>query len=329
MASADTAVMTLEKHASRAHLVRFSVRVGGGAEPAGFQLSAGSRQSGTRGQAGTVGGDGAIGHQWHVYEADLQDGLERCRRIFVGRALRFETLEVRTTRSKLSAKELRPFVMAALSEVFGDPLPDDATSKGLLEAHELELQAEKVVRQERKARVEKLARKREKKARAARRPKTAVTDIPSFLTGLSARISDPGRIQKATKMLKKTGFELYNDVAEDHVIGVVKSQTDRNLVYACRLGSDGEYCCCTQNLNMCGGLRGKACKHMIVLLIGLVQAGDLDPVLVDGWLDEHIGRKPKLDRDRMGDIFLKYKGAEAGDVDWRPTETVPEDFYAY
>jgi hypothetical protein len=30
----------------------------------------------------------------------------------------------------------------------------------------------------------------------------------------------------------------------------------------------------------------------------------------------------------MGEIFIKYKGAEAGEVDWRPTETMPEDYYA-
>ena len=30
----------------------------------------------------------------------------------------------------------------------------------------------------------------------------------------------------------------------------------------------------------------------------------------------------------MAATFLKYKGAEAGEIDWRPTESVPEDFYA-
>jgi hypothetical protein len=30
----------------------------------------------------------------------------------------------------------------------------------------------------------------------------------------------------------------------------------------------------------------------------------------------------------MGEIFIRRKGAEAGEVDWRPTETVPEDYYA-
>jgi hypothetical protein len=26
--------------------------------------------------------------------------------------------------------------------------------------------------------------------------------------------------------------------------------------------------------------------------------------------------------------IVRYKGAEAGEMDWRPTETIPEDFYA-
>jgi hypothetical protein len=37
-----------------------------------------------------------------------------------------------------------------------------------------------------------------------------------------------------------------------------------------------------------------------------------------------------LDRDVMSTTFLRYKGykgAEAGGVDWRPAETIPEDYY--
>jgi len=36
-----------------------------------------------------------------------------------------------------------------------------------------------------------------------------------------------------------------------------------------------------------------------------------------------------LDKEAMSAILLRYKGAEAGEIDWRPTETLPEDFYAY
>ena len=46
------------------------------------------------------------------------------------------------------------------------------------------------------------------------------------------------------------------------------------------------------------------------------------------WADASKAHSPILDKDAMSETFLKYKGAEAGDIDWRPTETVPEDFYA-
>ena len=31
----------------------------------------------------------------------------------------------------------------------------------------------------------------------------------------------------------------------------------------------------------------------------------------------------------LKDVFLRYKAAEAGEIDWRPTETIPEDFYTF
>ena len=70
----------------------------------------------------------------------------------------------------------------------------------------------------------------------------------------------------------------------DHLVGVVKSQSDPDLVYSCRLNKDGDYACCTQNLNVCGGLRGALCKHLLVLIIGLTKGGELDPTLVKQWI---------------------------------------------
>ena len=46
------------------------------------------------------------------------------------------------------------------------------------------------------------------------------------------------------------------------------------------------------------------------------------------WAAASKAHKPVLDKDATSETFLKYKGAEAGEIDWRPTETVPEDFYA-
>ena len=52
-------------------------------------------------------------------------------------------------------------------------------------------------------------------------------------------------------------------------MGVVKSQSSKDLVYSCRLAADGAFGCCTQNLRPCGGLRGALCKHLLVLIVGL------------------------------------------------------------
>ena len=153
------------------------------------------------------------------------------------------------------------------------------------------------------------------------------TDFAGFLNRLKL-VADGSKLDKAMDMLKADRFRLFAKVEDDHVVGVVKSQSDGSLVYSCRLDADGTYACCTQNLNICGGLRGSPCKHLLVLIVGLAQAGELDPGTAHDWVHSSRGRKPALDKDVMTETFLRYKGAEAGEVDWRPTETIPEDFYA-
>jgi hypothetical protein len=152
-------------------------------------------------------------------------------------------------------------------------------------------------------------------------------DFPDFLMKLE-KATDSAKLDKATSMLKAEKFRLYAKVQGDHLVGVVKSQTNPDLVYSCRLGSDGNYACCTQNLNICGGLRGSPCKHLLVLIVGLAKAGELDTATAAQWTQASRGKKAELDKDAMTQTFLAYKGAEAGTVDWRPTETIPEDFYA-
>jgi uncharacterized protein YjbI with pentapeptide repeats len=156
----------------------------------------------------------------------------------------------------------------------------------------------------------------------------AAIDVATFMKRL-ARGTDPDRLANALSMLKADRFQLFSDVADGRVAGVVKSQTDAELVYACALDQRGGFSCCTQNLNTCGGLRGKLCKHLLVLIVGLTQAGVLDPTRVDGWVKNSARGRPELDREAMSDIFLRYKGAESGQIDWRPIETLPEDYHAY
>ncbi len=168
------------------------------------------------------------------------------------------------------------------------------------------------------------------KATATAAPKStlpAPTDFAGFMERLK-KVTDSAKLDKATAMLRAERFQLYAKVTPDHLVGIVKSQTNPDLVYSCRLGSDGKYACCTQNLNICGGLRGSPCKHLLVLLVGLTNAGQLDAGTAHEWTQATRGVQPALDKDVMAATFLQYKGAEAGEVDWRPTETVPEDFYA-
>lgn len=149
------------------------------------------------------------------------------------------------------------------------------------------------------------------------------------LVKLLTDVIDASRMQKAASMLKANRFQLFSDVSDAEFVGVVKSQTDHSLFYACRLGADGSYSCCTQNLNVCGGLRGALCKHLMVMIVGLAKAKKLDVTKATAWVQASKSKKPALDKDKMGETFVRYKGAEAGTVDWRPTETIPEDFYAF
>jgi hypothetical protein len=165
-------------------------------------------------------------------------------------------------------------------------------------------------------------------ALTARRKREGPVDLKTFMTRLEKTIEKP-RMAKALSMLKSERFQLFVEAGDTRLAGIVKSQSDPDLVYSCALGLDGHFGCCTQNLNVCGGLRGSLCKHLLVLVIGIAQAGQIDADSLDEWVQKSALHKPALDRDAMSAILLRYKGAEAGEIDWRPTETVPEDFYAY
>jgi hypothetical protein len=153
--------------------------------------------------------------------------------------------------------------------------------------------------------------------------------LGTLFTELDDAIGD-GRMDKVRKMLRADRFQLFSEVSDDKVTAVIKSQTDHSLFYACSLDKGGRYMCCTQNLHRCGGLtRDKPCKHLLVMLVGLAQGQQLDPGVALQWARSARGKGPALDKDAMSATFIRYKGAEAGEVDWRPTETIPEDYYAF
>lgn len=146
-------------------------------------------------------------------------------------------------------------------------------------------------------------------------------------------VTDKAKLAKGLAMLRAERFQLFADVQPDFVCGVVRAQSTDTRIYSCRLAKDGRYFCCTQNLIMCVGSRRSVCKHLLVLVVGLVRTGQLPAATARDWLRRSRrmsltadGGKPN--REEATETFFKYKGYEAGEIDWRPTETIPEDFYA-
>lgn len=140
---------------------------------------------------------------------------------------------------------------------------------------------------------------------------------------------DKPRVDKAIAMLKAESFQLFSNVNEERLEGIVRSQSSMDRVYSCQLNSEGHFFCTSQNLRPCGGLRGALCKHILVLVIGLTKADLIKPHATYLWaMRSKVWMKPDFDKDAATEMFIRYKGAEAGEVDWRPTETMPEDYYS-
>ena len=112
-------------------------------------------------------------------------------------------------------------------------------------------------------------------------------------------------------------------------MGVVRSQTGSSTVYASWLTPEGKYGCATLELDECMGLQGTACKHLLVLIVGLTRSAEMDAEVACAWLKAARGKRSKRDMDLVANTFIQYKGAEMGEIDWRPTETIPEDYYAF
>ena len=75
------------------------------------------------------------------------------------------------------------------------------------------------------------------------------------------------------------------------------------------------------------GLQGSVCKHLLVLLLGLTRSGQLENAQALSWIQAASSKRPKANDELSTEAILQYRGAVAGEIDWRPTETVPEDFY--
>ncbi|MBL8244156.1 MAG: hypothetical protein JNL89_08200 [Rhodanobacteraceae bacterium] len=171
-------------------------------------------------------------------------------------------------------------------------------------------------------------------AGSAAQPVPAASPLAELFVALPS-VTDAGRIKRALDMLKRERMQLYADVGEQHVAGIVRSQTGFADYYSTRISADGRFSCCDSGLGWCMGMGGGVCKHLLVLLMGLVQSQQMPPATARAWLAAAAQPKSRKAtggdsmRDLLSDTILRYKSATAGELDWRPMETVPEDYYAF
>jgi hypothetical protein len=152
-------------------------------------------------------------------------------------------------------------------------------------------------------------------------------DFAGFISQLYGNV-DEGKLGRALDMLRKDRFKLYANIDEEKLVGVVRSQSGSGSVYASWLTHDGKYGCSQPDLSDCMGLQGSTCKHLMVLVCGLARTGQIPMTKALEWVRAAHKSGPKANHELCAETLLQYKGAEAGEVDWRPTETIPEDFYA-
>jgi hypothetical protein len=160
--------------------------------------------------------------------------------------------------------------------------------------------------------------------------RAAAHDINGLMTRLHS-IIDGKRMKRTLDMLQQERHQLFYEIEPTMVRGIVRSQKRDDIVYSCVLTEDGTYSCATPDVTKCLGLANEPCKHLLVLIIGLARAGVLDVAMADRWLLAAKTKNPRWNKtvqNYVSDSLLKYRGVQAGEIDWRPTETIPEDFYA-
>lgn len=138
---------------------------------------------------------------------------------------------------------------------------------------------------------------------------------------------DSNRLKKATTMLKANPLQLFVELQENSVQGILKSETDESLTYLCYINNTGTYGCFTQNMNVCGGQTESICKHLFVILIGLASVGELSWSDVAVWTQTASRNGPYYcDENAMAALFKRFKQAEFGQVAWEPIETNPVNY---
>jgi len=150
-------------------------------------------------------------------------------------------------------------------------------------------------------------------------------DLAGFLDQLEEHVS-VGKLDKALDLLQATPLELFYDLSKTSVSGVVRAPDDPDLAFCCHLSDEGAYGCCSSNLATCNGLRGSLCKHLLVLLVGLVQKGVLPADRAAEWVAASTGNKPETDKELCSQSLERLESAGRGGATWKPVATNPDDF---
>lgn len=134
----------------------------------------------------------------------------------------------------------------------------------------------------------------------------------------------------AIKMLKKDRYQLFSHIEKTYLLGVIKSEKDPDVVYGCMLAESGEFVCGFEDLSLCDGSKhNEICKHILVLALGLARAKKLDLGTTARWIFAGKNPRKRGGKDPLAEVFLNYTLSDRSEIDWRPTETMPEDYYAF
>ncbi len=137
-----------------------------------------------------------------------------------------------------------------------------------------------------------------------------------------------GKLQRALQMFQKSKNILYIRPEADGIIGIIKSQTKEDLDYTISINSTS-YFCGTQNIHICGGLRGQICKHILLALIASVKSGVMDQKKALNLINSVAKSPPIYDKMKAKLIFEEFKLFKKGELEWRPVEIFPEDLMAF
>lgn len=119
---------------------------------------------------------------------------------------------------------------------------------------------------------------------------------------------------------------LWAQVTEDGLRGVVPEAANATTFRACHLSSAGAHQCGTQNFTLCEDAAKGLCKHLVALLLDLAKTERLPLGDAARWARLSLAHEGQLDKNLLAAIFAQY--ADSTQSDYRPNETLPEDYYA-